>query len=198
MFLGKTLQCFSKAVGPDGLQRSFPTSNILWYCDSVNDISNASRTLCPALGTLVQGRPHKLNWVHWKATKMAEGIGLVQPGEEKTLCGPDSILGPLLVSGGYRVDEARVFIVVPDGRMRENDERLKHDNFRLHMKKNFLTIEDCQTLEYFFHRICEIPILESLEKCKPVSLTSVPRKAMEQISLKTMPRSMKKNEIRNG
>lgn len=63
------------------------------------------------------------------------------------------------------MDEARLFILVLDGIMRDNDDRLKQDKVRLYMKKIFPKIEDCQTLEQFIHRICEIPILGWVSRC---------------------------------
>ena len=77
--------CFGRAVGLNDLQRSLPTPNILWFCDSVifQSFGNLSRHPWPLLPPLTGWCNTKLKWELMEGANNLAGHGF--PGQCRQL-----------------------------------------------------------------------------------------------------------------
>lgn len=85
-----------------------------------------------------------------------QGIeGFTLGGEAESCSTWRRLFGDLIV-GGHQEDGARLFMVLCNGRTRDNGQKLKQDKFRLDLRKKLFHSEGSQVLEQIVQRSCAV------------------------------------------
>ncbi|KAK4829869.1 hypothetical protein QYF61_007261 [Mycteria americana] len=103
-----------------------------------------------------------LEQVQRRAIKMAERVGVIQPGEERRLW-QDLIAAFQYFKGSYKKDGDKLFSRACSNRTRGNGFKLEEGRFRLDRRKKFFTVRVVKHWNRLPREVVDAPSLETLK-----------------------------------